>query len=315
MSQNASLAMVFPGQGSQSVGMLAELHAACPVVGEVFTQASDVLGFDLWNLIVHGPADRLNATVNTQPAMLAADIAVWRAWEDAGGPLPAQVAGHSLGEYSALVCAGALDFSAALTLVRERARCMQEAVPEGTGAMAAILGLDDAQVIDLCASAGQGQIVAAANFNAPGQVVVAGHADAVKRALELAREQGARRSVLLPVSVPSHCDCMLPAAKAFSAFLNAAELVDARIPVVQNVDAGVRTDAPGIRTGLLNQLHSPVRWVESVLALRAGGARSLLECGPGRVLTALTRRIDRELYAAAIGEPAALQAELARETT
>jgi [acyl-carrier-protein] S-malonyltransferase len=293
--------------------MLQDLAEDYPVIRSTFADASSVLGFDLWALVKSGPESRLNATVNTQPAMLAADIAVWRAWETGGGRLPALAAGHSLGEYAALVCAGAVSFGDAVALVAARGRCMQEAVAEGAGAMAAILGLDDGHVRDLCHRAAQGEIVEPANFNAPGQVVIAGLAGAVARALELARAEGARRAVMLPVSVPSHCACMRPAAEKFAAHLDAVAFSDARIPVVQNADACARTNGKDIKLALLAQLHSPVYWVDCIKALRAAGVGTALECGPGKVLTALIRRIDRDLKSAALGEPASMREALAEE--
>ncbi len=289
-----SLGFVFPGQGSQAVGMLDAL-ADEPVVRATFDEAAQALDFDLWVLVHAGPAERLNETANTQPAMLAAGVACWRLWQERGGAEPAVMAGHSLGEYTALVCAGALDFADALHLVRARGRFMQEAVPAGEGAMAAILGLDDDTVKRICAEAAGDRVVEAVNFNAPGQVVVAGHADAVARAVEQAKAAGARRALVLPVSVPSHCSLMRPAAERLAAELKQVDLRPPRIPVINNVDVAAPDDPEAIRDALVRQLHSPVRWVEVIQAMRARGVERLIECGPGKVLTGLVKRIDRAL--------------------
>jgi [acyl-carrier-protein] S-malonyltransferase len=305
---------VFPGQGSQSVGMLAALAPAPgaeTAIRDTFAEASAVLGYDLWQLVAQGPAERLNATECTQPAMLAAAIATWRVWRGAGGAEPAVVCGHSLGEFSALVVAGALDFTAAIDLVRFRGRVMQEAVPEGTGAMAAILGLDDAQVIEACREAGQGGVVEAVNFNAPGQVVIAGAREAVERAIEAARQRGAKRAVALPVSVPSHSSLMGPAALRLGERLAGVALRPPRIRFVSAVDAQPHEDPADLRQLLVRQLSSPVRWSQTVRALAAGGAGTLIECGPGKVLTALGRRIERSLQALALEDAASLDAALA----
>lgn len=313
MGTDTSLAFVFPGQGSQSVGMLSDFAAGHPLVRATFAEAGAALDVDLWQLVQAGPVEMLNLTTNTQPALLTASVALWRAWHAAGGATPAQLSGHSLGEYSALVCAGALQLDDAVRLVAERGRCMQDAVPPGTGAMAAILGLDDDAVIAACAEAAGSDVVAAVNFNAPGQVVIAGHRVAVDRAIAVARDRGARRALSLPVSVPSHCALMLPAAEAFRHSLDAVPFGDARIPVIQNVDAVARTDAAALRAELIRQLHSPVRWVQCVQALRQGGARRIVECGPGKVLTGLIKRIDGDLQLDAIGDVAGIEAALARE--
>ncbi len=307
---NSGLAFVFPGQGSQSVGMLAELAAAHPVIQETFAEAGAAIGVDLWRMTQTGPEEELNLTTNTQPALLAAAVGVWRAWHAAGGPTPALLAGHSLGEYSALVCAGALRLDDGVRLVAERGRCMQDAVPAGSGAMAAILGLDDEAVMAACAAAAGNEIVAAVNFNAPGQVVIAGHRAAVLRAIETAKAGGARRAVFLPVSVPSHCALMVPAAEAFRRYLDRAPFVDAAIPVVQNVDAVARQDCAGLRQGLMQQLYSPVRWVDCVTTLARLGARCAIECGPGKVLSGLIKRIDGSLQQGALGEPSGFSAAL-----
>ncbi len=306
-----SLAFVFPGQGSQSVGMLAELAAAYPVVRDTFAEASAALGYDLWQLTQNGPADELNQTHITQPAMLAAGVASWRVWQQQNGAVPAVMAGHSLGEYSALVCAGALAFTDGVALVAERGRYMQEAVPPGTGAMAAILGLEDAQVVEACNSAAQGQVVSAVNFNSPGQVVIAGHAAAVERAMEAAKAMGAKRALPLPVSVPSHCALMQPAAERLAQRLVGINLQVAPIPVINNVDVAVAADADAMRQALARQLYSPVRWVETVQKMAADGVDTLVECGPGKVLVGLNKRIVKEMKTHAIVDTASLDEALA----
>ncbi len=288
-----SLAFVFPGQGSQSVGMLAELGENQASVKETFAQASEVVGFDLWELVQKGPEAELNDTANTQPAMLAAGVAIWRLWQQRGGENPVVMAGHSLGEYTALVCAGAVDFEEAVALVRERGRFMQEAVPPGDGAMAAILGLGDEQVIAICERAAEGEVVAAVNFNSPGQVVVAGAAGAVSRAVDLAKEEGAKRAIVLPVSVPSHCALMRDAARRLEERLKEVTIRSPEVPVVNNVDVMAERDPEAIRDALVRQLYSPVRWVETIRCLAERGVDSLVECGPGKVLAGLNRRIDR----------------------
>jgi [acyl-carrier-protein] S-malonyltransferase len=306
-----AMALIFPGQGSQSVGMLATLLQAEQAAVEAFDQAGEVLGYDLAALVHDGPADLLNRTDRTQPAMLAAGVAAWRAWRARGGPLPAAMAGHSLGEYTALVCAGSLDYADALRIVRLRGERMQQAVPEGQGAMAAILGLDDAAVVSVCAEAeAAGGVVEAVNFNAPGQVVIAGEAAAVARAMELARAAGARRALPLPVSVPSHCRLMEPVAAQIAEALALVELKTPMIPVYHNVDAKPRYTPQEIRAALAEQVRRPVRWVECVQAMRAQGIRTLFEAGPGRVLCGLVRRIDRELTALPVDDPDSLAAAL-----
>jgi [acyl-carrier-protein] S-malonyltransferase len=314
-SAGNQLAIVFPGQGSQSVGMLSELAMAYPQVVSTFAEASGVLGYDLWQLVQSGPEETLNQTDHTQPAMLAAGEAVWRVWRERGGAAPALVAGHSLGEYTALVCAGALDFAEAVDLVAERGRCMQSAVPAGTGAMAAILGLDDATVGALCAQADNGGTVSPVNYNSPGQVVIAGHVQAVERAVAAAREAGAKRAVTLPVSVPSHCSLMEPAARRFSDRLARAAIRKPAVPVVQNVDAAAHVDPEEIRDNLERQLYSPVQWVRTVQAMAALGITRIIEAGPGKVLAGLNRRIDRNLGHAAVQDPASLDAALAGNTS
>ncbi len=305
-----NLAIVFPGQGSQSVGMLAEMGGAYPIVGDTFDAASEVLGYDLWRLIQDGPEADLNRTDRTQPAMLVAGIAIWRVWCQCGGPMPSVMAGHSLGEYTALACGDAISFECAVELVAERGRYMQAAVPEGQGAMAAILGLEDERVIALCADAAQGEVVAAVNFNSPGQVVIAGQATAVERAIARARETGAKRAILLPVSVPSHCALMQPAADQMSQLLEVTAIGIPAIPVLHNVDARAHGDAGDIRSALVRQLYSPVRWVETIQQMKQQGIKRVIECGPGKVLTGLVKRIDRELAAMAVYDTPSLQEAL-----
>ncbi|MFW3896040.1 ACP S-malonyltransferase [Pseudomonas bharatica] len=287
---SASLAFVFPGQGSQSLGMLAELGAQYPLVIETFREASEALGYDLWALVQQGPEEQLNQTDKTQPAILAASVALWRLWLAEGGARPAFVSGHSLGEYSALVAAGSLSLADAVRLVERRGQLMQEAVPAGQGAMAAILGLDDADVVAICAEAAQGEVVSAVNFNSPGQVVIAGAKAAVDRAMEGCKARGAKRALPLAVSVPSHCELMRPAAERFAESVNAIEWKAPAIPVVQNVSAAVPADLDALKRDLLEQLYKPVRWVECVQTLAAQGAVQLVECGPGKVLAGLNKR-------------------------
>lgn len=304
---------VFPGQGSQSVGMLAVLAPAGSesVLRDTFAEASAVLGYDLWQLVSAGPAERLNSTECTQPAMLAASIATLRLWRARGGGEPQVVCGHSLGEFSALVAADALDFSAAIDLVRFRGRAMQEAVPAGSGAMAAILGLEDAQVTEACREAAQGAVVEPVNFNAPGQVVIAGTREAVARAIEAAKSRGAKRAVALPVSVPAHSTLMQAAAQRLGERLASVAFRAPRIRFVSAVDAAAHEDPADLRQLLVRQLSSPVRWSDTVRALAASGIGALVECGPGKVLTALNRRIERGLGAMALEDAESLQAALA----
>lgn len=299
-------AVIFPGQGSQSVGMQAQLAAEFDEVRGCYAEASDVLGYDLWQLVQQGPAEKLDVTVVTQPAMLTAGVAAWRAFRKAGGRTPAMMAGHSLGEYTALVCAGALDFSAAIALVQTRGALMQAAVAEGSGAMAAILGLDDQQVVDACNRAGQGEVVSAVNFNSPGQVVIAGARTAVERAVALATEAGARRALMLNVSVPSHCALMRPAAEKLAKTLQGVEIRKPQVRIVNNVDVKLYSDPASIRDGLARQLYSPVRWVETIQYLVTNGADRLIECGPGKVLSGLVRRIDKSITAKFIESPESL---------
>ncbi|MGD8429348.1 MAG: ACP S-malonyltransferase [Ectothiorhodospiraceae bacterium] len=303
MSQNQKLAFVFPGQGSQSKGMLSALAERFPTVERTFEEASEALGHNLWKLVQEGPENDLNRTDNTQPAMLAAGVAVYRVWMAEGGPEPAMMAGHSLGEYTALCCAGALKFADAVSLVRDRGRFMQEAVPQGQGAMAAILGLDDDQVGDVCARAAEGDVVEAVNYNAPGQVVIAGSASAVERAVGLAKEAGAKRALPLPVSVPSHCALMKPASDRLAERLAAVDIGVPRVPVIHNVDVETSADADGVRDRLVRQLYRPVRWVETVQRLSADGGERIVECGPGKVLAGLNKRIDRQLATSAVYDP------------
>src|SRR5574340_11239 len=299
-------AFVFPGQGSQSVGML-EGFASLPQVRATFEEASDVLCQDLWQLVSGGDAEALNQTINTQPVMLATGVAVYRAWSSLGGAEPDVMAGHSLGEYSALVVSGALSFTEALPLVRFRARAMQEAVAEGAGGMAAILGLDDETVRAVCAEAAQEEVVEAVNFNSPGQVVIAGHKSAVERGIELAKARGAKRAVPLPVSVPSHSALMRPAAEALACYLENVVITPPRIPVVHNADVASHATPAKIRDALVRQLYSPVRWVETVRHFAGRGIVCLVECGPGRVLAGLNKRIDNTMEVRALTDSEALR--------
>ena len=308
-----SLAFVFPGQGSQSVGMLAELGATEPVVRQTFDEASDVLGYDLWALCQQGPEAELGSTERTQPAMLAAGVATWRVWLSKGGPRPVAMAGHSLGEYSALVCSEALEFRSAVDLVRYRGQVMQQAVPVGQGAMAAILGLEDAELDAACREAAQGEVVEPVNFNAPGQTVIAGHASAVQRAIDGAKARGAKRAVLLPVSVPSHSPLMRGAAEQLAARLAPVEVRLPNVASVYTVDVRTHTSPDGIRQSLKEQLFKPVRWADTVRAMIASGCTTFVECGPGKVLTSLNRRIERkpELRMLALEDSASIAAALA----
>ncbi len=302
-------AMVFPGQGSQAVGMLAELAVQFPVVEETFKQASEALGYDLWQLVQQGPAEELNKTWQTQPALLAASVAIYRVWQQQYPHLqPTVMAGHSLGEYSALVCAGVIDFQDAVKLVELRGKVMQQAVPEGTGAMYAIIGLDNDAIIKACKDAEQGEVVSAVNFNSPGQVVIAGSKAAVERAAAACKEAGAKRALPLAVSVPSHCALMKPAADQLSVSLESIAIKTPNIAVINNVDVKTESEANAIRSALVRQLYSPVRWTESVEKMAAGGVEVLLEIGPNKVLTGLTKRIVDSLQAAAVNDPASLAA-------
>jgi [acyl-carrier-protein] S-malonyltransferase len=307
-----TFAFVFPGQGSQSVGMLSALASAEPLVQETFAEASEVLGYDLWKLCQEGPEELLGSTERTQPAMLAAGVATWRVWRKHGGGLPAAMAGHSLGEYSALVASGALDFKTAATLVQFRGQAMQAAVPAGQGAMAAILGAEDADVEAACAEAAQGEVVQAANFNSPGQIVIAGAASAVDRAIELVKERGAKRAIKLPVSVPSHSTMMAPAAEKLAQRLSQTHFDAPQVRDIYTVDVRKHGDAGSIREALVQQLVKPVRWTQTIQAIVASGARVIVECGPGRVLTGLNRRIEKnkEIAMLAIEDGDSLQAAL-----
>ena len=289
------LAFVFPGQGSQSVGMLAELAAREPAVRATFDEASAGAGVDLWQLAQQGPESELNRTEYTQPALLAAGVAVWRAWLAAGGARPAALAGHSLGEYTALVCADAISLGDAAALVRARGQYMQDAVPAGVGAMAAVIGADDDVIAQACSDAAGDEVVSPANFNSPGQVVIAGHAAAVERALALLAERGVRKAVKLPVSVPSHCALMRDAATRLAARVESLAWRTPSIPVVQNVDAQAHDDVARIKQALVLQLHQPVRWTQCIAALQSRGAQRFAECGPGKVLAGLVKRIDKSL--------------------
>lgn len=306
-----TIAGIFPGQGSQSLGMLSELGATFPEIRATFQNASDVLGHDLWQMAQEGPEAALNSTENTQPLMLAAGIAVWNVWLKQGGCQPAAVAGHSLGEYSALVAAGVLDFADAVSLVAERARLMQSSVAEGEGAMAAILGLEDDQIVAACAQAANGEVVEAVNFNSPGQVVIAGSAAAVERAIQVATEMGAKKAVKLSVSVPSHCALMKPAAEKLSARLLSSTFTATNMPVLHNVDAAARSSAADTRTALEQQLYRPVRWGDTILRLQGEyGVTAAIEFGPGKVLTGLNRRIDRKLGAVCVHDNKTLEEAL-----
>lgn len=302
--------MVFPGQGSQSVGMQADLAADYPLVQQTYAEASDILGYDLWQLVQDGPAERLAETVITQPAMLAAGMAAYRVWRSAGGVAPEQVAGHSLGEYTALVAADAVSFGDAMNIVVRRSQLMQEAVPAGIGAMAAILGLDDEAVIAVCAEASNIGVAEAVNFNSPGQVVIAGHKNAIDKAIELATGAGARRAILLPVSVPSHSSLMVGAGEALREALAAAEFVAPSITVVAATDGKPYTDSDDIRSRLARQVYGPVQWVSTINAMIANGANSIVECGPGKVLAGLCRRIDKATPVAFIDSNDSLQKAL-----
>ncbi|MBV2207342.1 MAG: ACP S-malonyltransferase [Pseudomonas sp.] len=305
---SASFAFVFPGQGSQSLGMLAELGAQQSLVIDTFAEASAALGYDIWALIQQGPEEQLNQTDKTQPAILAASVALWRLWLAEGGARPAFVAGHSLGEYSALVAAGSLPFAEAVKLVELRGQLMQQAVPAGMGGMAAILGLEDADVLAACAEAAQGEIVSAVNFNAPGQVVIAGNAAAVERAIEACKARGAKRAMALPVSVPSHCELMRPAAERFADAVAAVAWQAPQIPLVQNVSAAVVADLQTLQRDLLAQLYSPVRWVESMVVLSERGVTDLVECGPGKVLSGLNKRCVKGINTYNLDTPGAFAA-------
>lgn len=299
-----NFAFFFPGQGSQSVGMM-QGFGDLAVIKDTFVEASDTLGVDFWRMATE-PNDALNQTTNTQPLMLAAGVATWRAWQSQGGPLPTVLAGHSLGEYTALVAAGIVSYEAALPLVRFRADVMQRAVAEGVGAMAAVLGLDDDDVRAACAEAAQGEVLEAVNLNSPGQVVIAGHKAAVERGIEAAKAKGAKRALLLPVSVPSHCALMKPAADELAEYLKDVGFASAQIPVLHNADVASYEDAAKVKDALVRQLYSPVRWVETVQAVHASGVTASAECGPGKVLAGLVKRTVAELPCIALVNQEAL---------
>lgn len=305
-------AFLFPGQGSQSVGMLAESIGTEALVAATFNEASEALGYDLLDLVSNGPEDRLNATERTQPAILTASVALWRLWTDRQGATPDYLAGHSLGEYSALVASGVLEFADAVRLVEKRGQFMQSAVPEGEGAMAAIIGLSDEQVIEACSAAGS-DVCEAVNFNAPGQVVIAGSKAGVDKGMAAAKELGAKRALPLSVSAPSHCVLMRPAAESLAAELASVDLRAAQIPIVQNVDARAYTQVDILRTNLVEQLYRPVQWVKTVQNLAADGVGTAYECGPGKVLAGLVKRIDRDLTVTPLEQPASFAAALSAE--
>lgn len=312
MTIRQDLALVFPGQGSQKVGLLAELARAYPLVERTFAEASKVLGYDLWRLAQQGEADEINLTERTQPLLLTASVALWRIWQARGGAVPALLAGHSLGEWSALVCAEVVEFADAVNLVRLRGAFMQDAVPAGVGAMAAIMGLDDDLIRTCCAQVAGDEVVAAVNFNAPGQVVIAGHVAAVERAIAACKAAGAKRALALPVSAPFHTELMRPAAARLARHIEATPFATPRIAVVHNVHARTETDPAAIRRLMVEQIHSPVRWVDTVAALAAAGVAITVECGPGKVLSGLNKRIARELETLVTEDSASLDQALAR---
>lgn len=304
------LAFVFPGQGSQSVGMMGA-YAGLPRLDETLAAADAALGRPLSTLIANGPDTELNTTTNTQPAMLAADLAIWNAWVAADGPCPSLVAGHSLGEYAALTVAGALKFDDAMKLVQARSNAMQNAVPAGVGAMAAILGLDPEPLIDVCEKASQGEVVSCCNLNAPGQIVIGGHKSAVERAMALAKEAGAKRALMLPMSVPSHCELMRPAAEDFATALNATQFAPPQIGVLHNATVDVAGDAAAIRLVLAEQIYKPVRWIETIQKMAAHGVTHIVECGPGKALAGMVKRIAPEVKCYTLSDKAAFEAALA----
>jgi [acyl-carrier-protein] S-malonyltransferase len=303
-------AVTFAGQGSQSVGMMSGL-ADLAAVKSTFDEASSILGTDLWMLAQEGPAESQNQTVNTQPLMLVAGVATWRAWESLGGPLPAFFAGHSLGEYTALVAAGALSFADAVPLVRFRAQAMQDAVPEGTGGIAAVLGLDVDEVRSVCRDAAMGDVLEAVNLNSPGQIVIAGHRAAVERGMALAKEKGAKRAIMLPMSAPSHCALMQPAADRLSTQLVSVALTAPIVPVIQNADVHAFIEVAQMKRALVEQLFRPVRWIETVQHFASNGVSTVVECVPGKVLTGLNKRIDGNLNCVAVTDRAGLEAAIA----
>jgi [acyl-carrier-protein] S-malonyltransferase len=307
---DVSIAMVFPGQGSQSEGMQADLAAEFSFVQETYAEASDILGYDLWQLVQDGSAEKLAETTVTQPAMLTAGYAAWLAWQESGGAMPEQMAGHSLGEYTALVCAGSISFQDALRVVKRRSELMQEAVPVGVGAMAAVIGLDDDAVMAVCEDASGIGVAEAVNFNTPGQVVIAGHKEAVAHAVERAEANGARRAIVLPVSVPSHSSLMIGAGEELAATLAEVEFARISVAVINATDATPYTDAEDMRSRLSRQVYRPVRWVDTINAMLGNGATSIVECGPGKVLAGLVRRINRATPVATIDSMSGLQKAL-----
>ncbi|WP_415903591.1 ACP S-malonyltransferase [Neptuniibacter sp. QD29_5] len=308
MSQ--TLAFVFPGQGSQQVGMLSELAETHPVIKNTFAEASEVLGYDLWDLVQNGPEEDLNQTDKTQPALLTSGVALWRLWQEQNGAKPAVVAGHSLGEYTALVCAGAISFADGVNLVKLRGEFMQQAVPAGSGAMAAILGLADDAIEKACQEAEQGEVVSPVNYNCPGQIVIAGEKAAVDRAIESCKEAGAKRAIPLPVSVPSHCALMKPAADKMAEELSKIEINMPEIDVVQNVTASIPASVEELKENLLAQLYSPVLWTKTIQGLVEQGLESTVECGPGKVLSGLNKKVHKPLSVAAISDAAGLEKAL-----
>ena len=306
-----NLAFVFPGQGSQKIGMLTDLAANYPIVTQTFAEASQVLGYDLWNLVQNGAQEDINLTERTQPLLLAASVAIWRVWQEKNGAQPAFMAGHSLGEWSALVCAGVVAFADAIKLVQQRGKFMQEAVPAGQGAMAAIIGLDDVLIIDACKRAEQGEVVAAVNFNSPGQVVIAGNAAAVERASVLCKEAGAKRALPLPVSAPFHTFLMRPAAERLEAQIKSTQFSVPIIPIVHNVTAQIEMDPEQIKILMIEQIYSAVRWVECINTLSSHGINCIVECGPGKVLSGLNKRINSEVAVFSIEKPEEISAVLA----
>lgn len=304
------LAVVFPGQGSQSVGMMAG-YAGLAQIDETLAAADVAFGAPITAMMANGPAEDLNITTNTQPAMLAADVAVWNAWLAAGGAKPAMVAGHSLGEYAALVAAGAIDFAAAMKLVKARSQAMQDAVPAGIGGMAAVLGIEPGPLAEVCEKAAEGEVVACCNLNAPGQIVIGGHKTAVERAIVLAKEAGAKRALLLPMSVPSHCELMRPAAEALASALNAARFTPPQFAVIHNATVDVAGDAPAIRAVLADQLFKPVRWIETVEKMAGQGVTHIIECGPGKVLAGMVKRIAPDVKCLTLADQVSFDAALA----
>ena len=301
------IGMMFPGQGSQSVGMLSELSASRTEVKQTLDEANEALGFDLADMMLNGPEEALNRTQNTQPAVLVGAVAIWRVWQSLDGPTPDVLAGHSVGEFSALVCSEALPFSQAVQFVAERGKAMQAAVPEGEGAVAAVLGLDDDTVADVCSKSEEGEVVSAVNFNAPGQVVIAGHVGAVNRALDNAKEAGAKKCMILPVSVPVHCALMREPGEVLLSQIDALDLSAPKIPILHNVGVQTHSDPEGIRTALRPHVYSPVPWTKTIQTMAADGVDTLVECGAGRVLAGLARRIDRSLAAHAAYDEASLE--------